>query len=193
MSLTTHTRGELAVLRAVIGLLETEGYEAVRIRAVSARAHVSTRTIYQSFGNRDEMIASALQQWMQENIKEPVEAIAPIPGKPIDEGLMRLFRQIFEPWERHPRLLMAVDAARSRPGGDRLVSFGKRAFQPAIRQVLRDTDPAYARDVSEILYHVVSGLLGQFRTGDLPVTGLLPIIERTVHRLTESRVHPPAE
>lgn len=192
MSLTVQTRGERAVLRVVTELLETDGYDAVRIREVSARAHVSTRTIYQSFGNRDEMIVTALQQWMQENVKEPVNAIDPVPGEPIDKGLMRLFRQVFAPWERHPRLLMAVDIARKGPGGDRLVTFGKHAFQPAIRRVMKDTDPAYARDVSEILYHVVTGLLAQFRQGDIQVTGLLPVIERTVHRLTESHVPPAA-
>jgi AcrR family transcriptional regulator len=190
--LTAQTRSEQAVLQVVTELLELEGYEAVRIREVAARAHVSTRTIYESFGNRDEMIVTALQQWMQENVKEPVEAIEPIPGEPIDEGLMRLFRQIFAPWERHPRLLMAVDIARRGPGGDRLVTFGKHAFQPTIHQMLKDTEPAYARDVSEILYHVVSGLLSQFRDREMAITALLPIIERTVHRLTEARVPPPA-
>jgi AcrR family transcriptional regulator len=193
VSLTIQSRGERAVLQVVTELLEIEGYEAVRIREVSARAHVSTRTIYQNFGNRDEMIVTALQQWMQENVKAPVEAIEPIPGEPIDKGLMRLFKQIFAPWERHPRLLMAVDIARRGPGGDRLLTFGKHAFQPAIRQVLKDTDPAYAKDVSEILYHVVTGLLMQFRNGDIPITGLLPVIERTVHRLTESHVPPAAK
>nr|BFE38792.1 TetR/AcrR family transcriptional regulator [Actinomadura rugatobispora] len=192
MGLTAQTRSEQAVLQVVTELLEEEGYESVRIREVAARAHVSTRTIYESFGNRDEMIVTALQQWMQENVKAPVEAIEPIPGEPIDEGLMRMFRQIFAPWERHPRLLMAVDIARRGPGGDRLVTFGKHAFQPAIHQLLKDTDPVYARDVSEILYHVVSGLLSQFRDREMPITALLPIIERTVHRLTESRVPPPA-
>ncbi|WP_165966761.1 TetR family transcriptional regulator [Actinomadura sp. 7K507] len=188
----TQTRSERAVLQVVTGLLETEGYEAVRIRDVAARAHVSTRTIYESFGNRDEMIVTALQQWMQENVKDPVNAIEPVPGEPIDDGLMRLFRQIFEPWERHPRLLMAVDIARRGPGGERLVTFGRHAFQPAIHKVLKDTDPEYARDVSEILYHVVVGLLGQFRDRDLPITSLLPVIERAVRRLTESRAARPA-
>ena len=181
------------MLQVVTGLLETEGYEAVRIRDVAARAHVSTRTIYESFGNRDEMIVTALQQWMQENVKDPVNAIDPVPGESIGEGLMRLFRQIFDPWERHPKLLMAVDSARRGPGGDRLVTFGKHAFQPAIHKVLKDTDPEYARDVSEILFHVVAGLLGQFRNGDMPITSLLPAIERAVRRLTEPRAARPAE
>jgi AcrR family transcriptional regulator len=180
------------VLQVVTGLLENEGYEAVRIREVAARAHVSTRTIYESFGNRDEMIVMALQQWMQENLKDPVEAIEPVPGEPIDKGLMRLFQQIFAPWERHPRLLMAVDIAGRGPGGDRLVTFGKHAFEPALHQVLKDTDPAYAKDVSEILFHVVTGLLSRFRDGGMPITALLPIIERTVHRLTEAYVAPRA-
>jgi hypothetical protein len=54
--------------------------------------------------------------------------------------------------------------------------------------VLKDTDPEYARDVSEILYYVVVGLLGQFRERDIPIGSLLPVIERSVHRLTESRI-----
>lgn len=188
MGFAVQARGERAVLQVVIEMLETEGYEAVRVREVAARARVSTRTIYESFGNRDDMIMMALEEWIKENVQARAEALEPVAGEQIDEALMRLFREIFAPWEQHSRLLMAIDAARQGPGGDRIVTFGKHALQPAIHHVLRDTDPAYARDVSEILYHVITGILRQVREDELPLGAVLSVIERTVHRLTESRV-----
>src|SRR4029450_9495614 len=42
-----------AVLDVVVDLLETEGYEAVQVRAVARRARISLTTLYQRFGTLD--------------------------------------------------------------------------------------------------------------------------------------------
>lgn len=178
------SRSARAVLDVVIDLLEAHGYEAVRIREVAFRARVSMRTIYQVFGNREELIIAAVHQWMEANLTTTIQSIEPIPGEPIDVGLRRLFRGVFEPWERHPHLLVASYLAAKNPEGKELVTFGKHLAQPAIRVFLHGFDTAYVRDVGEILYNVVNGLLAQLCDGDIEVTELLPAIERTIDRLT---------
>lgn len=38
------------------------------------------------------------------------------PGESLYEALMRMFRTIFEPWEKHPDMLRAYSRARAAPG-----------------------------------------------------------------------------
>ena len=56
-----------AIIHVVLDLLESEGYDAVRVRTVARRARVSLSTIYKLFGTRDELIVTALERWMDAN------------------------------------------------------------------------------------------------------------------------------
>src|SRR3954469_11716595 len=108
------------LLGVVVEMLESEGYDAVQLREVARRARTSLATIYKRFPTRDDLILAALEAWLEENryagvTPQPLEA-----GSSLYIGLMGLFRPIFEPWERHPAMLMAYFRARTSPSGQKL-------------------------------------------------------------------------
>ena len=103
---------------------------------------------------------------------------------------MRIFRQVFEPWEQHPRMLEAFHRARVGPGGERLQLQGMTAVEPVARAVLARTDPALAADIEVVLTTMVYGVVGRFTDGDIAITDMLPILERATYRLTLSERPP---
>jgi AcrR family transcriptional regulator len=175
-------RADDVIVDVVLELLESGGYEAVQLRDVAKRAHVSLATVYKLFTSRDELIVASLERWMATNCYAGVAP--PAPGESLYDGLMRMLRYVFEPWERSPRLLEAYHRARSGPGGDRLDRQGMAAIEPVGRALLAGLDPGYARDVELILKHMIDAVLGRFARGTLDITAVLPTIERTVFRIT---------
>lgn len=84
---------------------------------------------------------------MDENRYAGLATQAPDPNESLYDGLMRVFRTIFEPWERHPDMLRAYYRARFAPGGQRLVSRGLDAVVPAAMAVLAEAEPDLVADL----------------------------------------------
>src|SRR5262249_20646071 len=103
---------------------------------------------------------------------------------PLLDALIRFFHDIFEPWEENPRMAEAFMRARFGPGGERLHVQGFTAVEPVSRALFQDLDPEYAEDVMVILTNVVYAMVLRFAAGELPVTEIMPTIERTLRRLT---------
>ena len=171
-----------AILTAAIALLESGGYEAVQVREVASRAHVSLASIYRRYKTREDLIVAALERWTAANGHAPVPAAAP--GESLRDGLMRIFRHVFEPWEESPWMLEAYHKATASPAGARLSRQGAKAIVPAARHLLQDRDPEYAADVETILTNMAYAVTGRFIEGQIPVTAILPVLERAVRRLT---------
>ena len=170
------------IIDAVLELLGTGGYEAVQLREVARRAHVSLATIYRQFPTRSDLVVDALQRWMSEASYAPFAQ--PEGRESLYEGLMRVFRHVFEPWERSPLMLQAFHMALTGPGGDRLQLQGVHAVVPVARGVLAEGDPAYVEDIELILTNMAYAVIGRFADGELPITSILPSLERAVFRLT---------
>jgi AcrR family transcriptional regulator len=171
-----------AVVDVVVDLLETRGYDAVQLREVARRAHVSLATIYKRFHARDELIAAAVERWMRDNV---YLSVAPRnAGESVYDGLMRMFRTVFEPWERTPLMLEAFHRARSGPGGHELEARAWQAIEPSGRAVLADGPEQYAHDVAIVLTHLAFGLISRFAQGEIASTEILPLLERAAYRLT---------
>jgi AcrR family transcriptional regulator len=183
------SRGETTVPRdrildIVAELLETDGYDAVQLREVASRARTSLATIYKRYATRDELILAALQSWMDENRYSGLVHQSPEPGESVYDGMMRLLRTIFEPWEQHPAMLMAFFRARASPGGGQLFRRGLDIAVPSFMEVLADVDEEFIRDLETILSTVIYGLLGRFAVGELDITEIVPGLDRTVYWLT---------
>jgi TetR/AcrR family transcriptional regulator, cholesterol catabolism regulator len=172
------------IIDIVVDLLNTGGDEAVQLREVARRARVSLTTIYKRYATRDELIAAALEWWMDNNRYAALPSPVTDADQTLYDGLMRIFRTIFEPWEQHPLMLKAYFHARSGPGGDRLIQRGVEAVVPVAKATLALTDAAFARDLEMILTGVILGFLGQFAQGEIEVTDIVPGIERAVYWLT---------
>ncbi len=169
------------ILGTVIDLLGADGYDGVQLREVARRAHVSLARIYDMFGSRDELIVAAMLRWMDAHAYASLEPPSPLG---VYKGLMHVFRAVFEPWERNPRMLEAFHRARTGTTGQALVHQGTTAIGPAIGAALDGADPAYVRDVELLLANIFYALFGRFADGELAITDLLPILERTAFRLT---------
>jgi AcrR family transcriptional regulator len=124
-----------AIVDVVVDLLETEGYDAVQVRTVASRAHISLATMYKLFGTRDELIVAAVERWMESN--QYASLSMPAPGEAPYDTLVRVLRAVFEPWEEHPRMLEAYHRARRGPGGDRLVLHGLAVVAPIATWIRR--------------------------------------------------------
>lgn len=172
------------ILDIVVEILESEGYEAVQLREVARRAKTSLATIYKRYSTRDELILAALDSWMAENRYSGVAGQTRAPGESLYEALMRMFRTIFEPWEKHPDMLRAYSRARAAPGGDRLVRRGLDAVVPAGLSILSGVDEEFVHDLDTILTSLVFGLVGRFTAGEIAIAEILPSLDRTIHWLT---------
>ena len=172
------------ILDIVAELLETEGYDSVQLREVARRARTSLATIYKRYPTRDELILAALNSWMDEHRYSGLVHQIPEPSESIYDGLMRVLRTIFEPWEQHPAMLTAFFRARAAPSGQQLFRRGFDVTAPSFLQVLAGVDDAFLRDLETILSTVIYGLLGRFAAGELESTDILPSLDRTVYWLT---------
>lgn len=178
------TRGNTRILDTVVQILETEGYEAVQLREVARRSQTSLTTIYKHYANRDELIAAAVQTWMDEHRFAKLASQSPQPGESLYSGLMRVFRAIFLPWEEHPAMLTAYFRVRAAPGGQHLVQHGLDKAVPTFLRVLEGIDDSFIADLDTIISTLVYGLLGRFAAGEIAVTDIVPILDRSVLHLT---------
>ena len=172
--------GEDRILDVVVDMLETEGYDAVQLRVVARRARTSLATIYKRYATRDELIVSALERWMHENRFAGLAGQRHDPDESLYTGLMRVLHTIFEPWERHPGMLIAYFRARAAPGGQALIRRGFAASVPAGMEVLADVDPRFVQDLNAILSSLAYGLSGRFSAGEIDISDILPTLDRTV-------------
>lgn len=172
------------ILGIVVEILETQGYDAVQLREVARRARMSLATIYKRYATRDELILAALDTWMQDNRYRGITAQSRQPGESVYAALMRVYRGIFEPWERHPAMLAAYVRARSAPGGDVLVRRGLDIVGPAMLAALSDVDDDFIADLDVIISNLVYGLSARFAAGEIAITDILSGLDRAVYRLT---------
>ena len=170
------------ILDAVEGLFESDGFDKWQLRDVAEIARVSLATIYKHFPSREDLILATLERWMDEHVYKPITARAP--GESRFEALMRMFRTIFQPWEQHPMMLDAFVRASSGAGGERLFAQGVASMEPMMT-AFEGLDPSDAADLSAILTNVTYGAMSRYVVGDIPVSGILPAIERTLSWLKE--------
>lgn len=172
------------ILRIVVEIIEADGYEAVQLREVARRARTSLATIYKRYANRDELILAALQTWMDENRYSRVSRPARRSDESVYEGLVRLLRNIFEPWEDHPAMLAAFYRARSSPSGQQLLHHGLDMVVPAGMEVLAGVDERFTADLDTVISSLAYGLLGRFAAGEIAITEIVPSLERCVFWMT---------
>jgi len=178
------------IVAAAIGILETDGYDAVTLREVARRARVSLGTIYKRFPTqrerdlrtRDALISAAIETWIAAHIEIDVEP--PSPDESVYDGLMRMLRALFEPWARRPRMLEAYHRVTGSPHGAALHASTCSLVAPVGLRVLDGLDPTYVDDVHTILGDACDAAIARFAEGHIEATDILPRLERTVYRLT---------
>jgi hypothetical protein len=59
--------------------------------------------------------------------------------------------------------------------------------RPIAGAALPDVDPGYLEDLQLIFKHVIRGAVSRFACGEIDVTPILPILERSLFRLMPER------
>jgi AcrR family transcriptional regulator len=178
------------IVDVVVAMLDSEGYDAVKLQEVARRARVSLATVYKFFPSRDELILAAVERWMHALAYSKLTM--PRPGESLYEVTVRVTRTVFEPWERHPRMLEAFHRARMTPGGERLDAQGRAVVEPIMQPLLDHADPDYVRDLGMITDILVYGLIGRFSDGRIGIHDILPTLERALFWLTAGYVSAPS-
>ncbi len=81
-------------------------------------------------------------------------------------------------------MLFAYFRVRAAPGGASLTVRGFDPVVPIGMAVLSDVDPEFVTELETILSSLVYGLVGRCREGLIPITDIVPTIDRTVFWLT---------
>jgi TetR/AcrR family transcriptional regulator, cholesterol catabolism regulator len=174
------------VISTVLELLETGGYDSVQVREIAKRARISLKTLYSLYPSRDELIASAVEAWLKENVFNEVVSVSP--DASMSEALLELMSTVMKPWEQHPRMLEALYRARDSGASERLAIQGYVFAEDVLAPIFEDADPDFVADVFMILWHVNDSVMAKCARGEIPITDLLPIMERTVYRLTSDEL-----
>lgn len=188
--MTAPTRAPDAIVDATIEIIDTHGYDAVALRDVAKRARVSLGTIYKRFPTarerdqrtRDLLIAAALATWIDDHVH--VEVTPPRADESPYDGLMRMLRYLFEPWERSPHMLEAYHRVTGSVLGAPIYAQTFNLLAPVGLRALEGRDPTYVQDVETILGDACDAAIARFAEGRIGVTDILPRVERVVYRLT---------
>ena len=84
-------QSQQAILDATLTLLATEGFEAMSIEAIAARAGVGKKTIYRWWTSKEALVIDAIKSLQQ--TKNPVIDIGSL-----REDLIVMFRNAFQTW-----------------------------------------------------------------------------------------------
>jgi AcrR family transcriptional regulator len=84
-------QSQQAILNATLTLLATEGFEAMSIEAIAARAGVGKKTIYRWWTSKEALVIDAIKGLQQ--TKNPV-----IDTGSLREDLIVMFRNAFQTW-----------------------------------------------------------------------------------------------
>ena len=169
------------IIEVVLEILEEDGYDGLQLRAVASRARMSLSTIYTLFGSREELIAKAVERWMEDNAY--VNATPPRRNESPYEWYLRFIHAIFEPWQRNPAMLRALVRAQMSPEGARLRTESADRFWAIAPDVFKDSDPAFVADLMLIMYHVLDSASAKFVAGDIKIGDVLSLLERTLLRI----------
>jgi AcrR family transcriptional regulator len=170
------------IIAVVVAMLDSGGCDSLQVADVAATARVSLRTVYKLFGSREELILAAVGAWMDSEVYQKLER--PGPGESLQDRLTRHFRELFEPWERHPHMARAFMQARLLPGGERLLTQGMKAAEPIAGHTFKDLGEDRAADIAVIFLNLAYGLCFRFAAGEIPVHEMRDTFERAVRLLT---------
>lgn len=172
-------RGDpIRILDVVAVLLADKGVDGWVLSEVAAQAHSSLTTIYKHFGARDELIVSAVERWMQQNIYNPIPS--PSPSSSPFEALTDMFRAIFEPWEEHPEMLHVFVRASATPGRDRLRAQGQQAVAVVFEKCRAELRTSFVDDLNVILTSVVEGAMTRYLNGEIEVIEIRSAVEKAL-------------
>jgi AcrR family transcriptional regulator len=127
------------LLDAAIEVLAESGADRLTMEAVAKRADVATRTLYNHFSTRDELIAAALQRLLQE-YRDAFDMRPPGEGDP-PERLRSFARVLYDTFARQGRSITTLLDHREDPQIDAQITEQRRWHRRQLEDMLRDAKP----------------------------------------------------
>ena len=191
-------RKRAEITRAALELFLRDGYERTSVDAIAAEAGVSKRTVYNHFGDKENLFLSVVQDtfsWMIGFVDEIIErslgdVTEPSAVEPaLVAGLLELARTVTQLPERAAliRLIIAeaprfpVLARPWRTRGTVTDAFATRLIQLAARGLLTIDDPVQATQ------HLTALTLNQLNARSL--FGTVPLADAEIEQVVRSGVH----
>lgn len=157
---------ERAILSATIEVLEAEGYEAMTIDGVAARAHASKATIYRRWPNKAALVKAALDALDRDDnaaipdtgaLRSDLLAVMKAMGKKASAPYLRMIQDLVAAARRDPLLASLLQ---EHIANDELSPFQSVIHRAVLRGELpKSTDTVLVHDVAEAL------MLRQAQTG----------------------------
>jgi AcrR family transcriptional regulator len=182
-------RKSAMILDAVVRLIEERGYGAVEVRPVAQAAPCSLETIYRKFPSRDAMVAAAVERWIRTHMFRPLRH--PDPSASVSDRLVGVFRQLFDPFVEHPRMLEAAVRVQQRAGGTPDVFGGATAVGPFLLECFdENTDRADVAEIMLLIGHIAYSVVSQVAMGTMTADHVLSVFESAARRLTATITSP---
>jgi AcrR family transcriptional regulator len=127
------------LLDAAIEVLGETGADRLTMEAVADRAGAATRTLYNHFSSRDELVAQALGRLLQE-FRDALGAQLPDRGDPA-ERLRSFVRLLYDTYHRQGRSLTTLLDHRDDPQIDTQIIQQRRWRRRQLERILQDAKP----------------------------------------------------
>ena len=127
------------LLDAAIEVLAESGADRLTMEAVAKRADVATRTLYNHYSTRDELIAAALQHLLQE-YRDAFDMRPPGQGDP-PERLRSFARVLYDTFARQGRSITTLLDHRDDPQIDAQITEQRRWHRRQLEDMLRHAEP----------------------------------------------------
>jgi AcrR family transcriptional regulator len=120
------------ILAVAIELAEADGYEAVRLRDVAARAEVAMGTVYRRFKGKEDLVAAVLAKLVGHF--EDAVRVAPVPGETAEERVRVFLELATQALAERPKLASAM--LRIIASGDPVVAGRIHAYKDTMTRIL---------------------------------------------------------
>ena len=126
------------ILRETRDLIAETGYHAFNVRDLCARAEIAQKTLYNAFGSKENVVASAIQQYVIEFYERTPRQFSPESLDGVLEGILKMFHDNM----RVRPYTQAIVAIFNSIGPDNLIRSAIRNFctyyhQPFLNEIER--------------------------------------------------------
>jgi len=145
--------GDEFIISAALDIIDTQGAEALTMRALAAQLQSGTATLYRHFSNRAAVIAAVI-----DHVMSTVELGAPdVDSGPWQQACKNMAQRLFDTFAAHPNLAPLVAGTPERAGAVMREKF----FAILLRDGIPPTEAR--RFYATVGRHVI-GFVGQLRT-----------------------------
>lgn len=164
-------------------IADSEGIDAVNIRAIAQRAGVATGTVYNYFSNKDEILLALTEEYWKQTLLEMRTAVT---ADSFCGQLEEIFAFLKERIDQSAGNLMNSLGNMERAGQARMVSMQTELAAAIIRRMEQDADirkdiwnETFTRE--RFAHFIMRNMMMLLKARSYDITFLISIIKRTIY------------